>query len=300
MIDFMNTDKAKGIIDQYLTKGVYTAPPDINPVYDVREPGQEFPPLNPPINVTPDADDPCPQGYMLVDGVCQPISDFGGSSVVEEVSGGGDDDMEERPYMSIEDMKSATDEKLLEYLTSGFLKNSPLGFLPSKGTEVTLGMGTLPPLFQLAFGGQNEMRKNFILGELANRGYFTGNFDNNNNPIFDIGNKNINTNPLGIESALPQNTMGQPVTDVFGDTYQQVTNDNQGNTGYTFTSGNPQDSVGQETQSGVVYGLGRGSGGNSGGSGVVVNTSGSGNPFTGSFNPITNREDDYDDESSGI
>jgi len=259
MIDFMNTDKAKGIIDQYLTKGVYTAPPDLNPVYDVREPGQEFPPVNPPINVTPDIDDPCPPGYQLIDGVCQPISDFGGTSVVEEVSGGDDDNMEERPYMSIEDMKAASDEDLINYLTSGFLKNSPLGFLPSKGTEVTLGMGKLPPLFQLAFGGQNEMRKNFILGELSNRGFFTGNFDNNNNPIFDIANKNVNTNVGGIESALPQNTIGQPVTDVFGDTYQVVETGGGGSgMGYTFTPSDPSPSVGQETQSGAVYGTGRG------------------------------------------
>ena len=255
----MNTDKAKGIIDQYLTKGVYTAPPDLNPVYDVREPGQEFPPVNPPINVTPDIDDPCPPGYQLIDGVCQPISDFGGTSVVEEVSGGDDDNMEERPYMSIEDMKAASDEDLINYLTSGFLKNSPLGFLPSKGTEVTLGMGKLPPLFQLAFGGQNEMRKNFILGELSNRGFFTGNFDNNNNPIFDIANKNVNTNVGGIESALPQNTIGQPVTDVFGDTYQVVETGGGGSgMGYTFTPSDPSPSVGQETQSGAVYGTGRG------------------------------------------
>ena len=196
-------------------------------------------------------------------------------------------------------MKDLSDEELLDYLTSGFLGNSPLGYLPSKGSQVTMKGGFMPPAFALAFGGQDKLRKDFMMSELMKRGYFTGNFDNNKNPIFDIANKNVNTNVGGIESMLPANVAGQPVTDVFGDTYQQVVNQD-GNTGYTFTSGNPQDSVGQTTQSGVVYGLGRGSGGNSGGSGVVVNTTGSGNPFTGSFNPITNPEDDYDDESSGI
>ena len=83
------------------------------------------------------------------------------------------------------------------------------------------------------------MRKNFIKDELTRRGYFTGNFDKNQNPLFDIGSKNVNTNTGGIESLLPQNVQGQPVTDVFGDTYQQVANDGQGNTGYTFTSGTP-------------------------------------------------------------
>ena len=100
---------------------------------------------------------------------------------------------------------------------------------------------------------------------------------------------------------LPQNVQGQPVTDVFGDTYQQIVNQD-GNTGYTFTSGNPQDSVGQTTQSGVVYGTGRGSGGKSTGSGVVVNTTGSGNPFAGAvnYNTAYGDADNYDDDSSGI
>ena len=190
MIDFMNTDKAKGIIDQYLTKGVYTAPPDINPVYDVREPGQEFPPLNPPINVTPDIDDPCPPGYQLIDGVCQPISDFGGTSVVEEVSGGDDDDdMEERPYMSIEDMKAASDEDLINYLTSGFLTNSGmLGFLPSKGDIVTLKDSIMPPAFKLGFGKQDEMRRKFIEEELIRRGFGIGTNED--------GQQQFNINPI--------------------------------------------------------------------------------------------------------
>ena len=92
--------------------------------------------------------------------------------------------------MSIEDMKGASDEDLLDYLTSGFLKNSALGYLPSKGTQVTLGMGMLPPLLQLGFGGQNQLRKDFILSELMKRGYFTGNFDDNKNP---------HSNPLSYE-----------------------------------------------------------------------------------------------------
>ena len=239
----------------------------------------------------------CQAGYVY-DEILKQCVHVGYGEPTQE-SGRTEDDPEERPYMSIEDMENASDEELLDYLKSGFLKNSLLGYLPSKGTEVTLGMGKLPPLFQLAFGGQNQLRKDFILSELMKRGYFTGNFDDNKNPIFDIGVKNVNTNVGGIESALPSNVQGQPVTDVFGDTYQQIVNQD-GNTGYTFTSGNPQDSVGQTTQSGVVYGTGRGSGGKSTGSGVVVNTTGSGNPFTGSFNPFTNPEDNYDDDSSGI
>ena len=296
---FMQSSEAQNIISNYLGGG-YAASPNVNtagvyrnPIFDLRteqeaagtlDPSALYP--NPQMDFSVQEDvtvDPCPPGYQLIDGVCQPIETFGQSSY--DPSGRTDDDPEERPYMSIEAMENASDEELLDYLKSGFLKNSLLGYLPSKGTEVTLGMGKLPPLFQLAFGGQNEMRKNFILSELMKRGYFTGNFDDKNNPIFDIGNKNVNTNVGGIESQLPANVAGEAVTDVFGDTYQQVSNDNQGNIGYTFTPQNPSPSVSQQTQGGVDYGLGRGT---------------SGNSFTGSFNPYINPEDDYDDESSGI
>jgi|11BtaG_2_1085332.scaffolds.fasta_scaffold26195_1 hypothetical protein len=298
---FMQSATAQDIINNYINKP-YETPSSINPIFDLREEGQQFPPLNPPVQTTPVVDDPCPPGYQLIDGVCQPIEQFGGN-LANEVTGGGDDEVDNRPYMSIEDMENATDEDLLDYLTSGFLKNSPLGFLPSKGTEVTLGMGTLPPLFQLAFGGQNELRKDFILNELMNRGFFTGNFDKNKNPIFDIGTKNINTNVGGIESMLPANNPGDPVTDVYGDTYQQVFNDNQGNTGYTFTSGSDNNYTTGGENSGTIYDpsgsggtyYGTGRGGTSdnqmtGGGNVIIG----GSPFG------SDPADDYDDESSGI
>ena len=278
----MQSTEAQSIIDNYLTNptpkqntGVFR-----NPLFDLRtEQGLPADALypNPQIDFSAEdtPTDPCPEGYMLVDGVCQPIEQFGQSSYQEN-----DDreDPEERPYMSIEDMKNASDEELLEYMTSGVLGNSLLGYLPSKGTQVTMKPNLMPPLFKLAFGGQDKLRKDFMMSELMRRGYFTGNFDKNQNPIFDIGNKNVNTNVGGIESALPQNVQGQPVTDVFGDTYQQIAN-NQGNTGYTFTSGNPQDQVGQATQSGVIYGVGRGGGQSPSGTGTPVNYSQTGNPF---------------------
>ena len=278
----MQSTEAQSIIDNYLTNptpkqntGVFR-----NPLFDLRtEQGLPADALypNPQIDFSAEdtPTDPCPEGYMLVDGVCQPIEQFGQSSYQEN---NDREDPEERPYMSIEDMKNASDEELLEYMTSGFLKNSPLGYLPSKGTEVTMSNMFMPSQFQLLFGKQNEMRKNFIKDELTRRGYFTGNFDKNKNPLFDIGSKNVNTNAGGIESALPQNVQGQPVTDVYGDTYQQIAN-NQGNTGYTFTSGNPQDQVGQATQSGVIYGVGRGGGQSPSGTGTPVNYSQTGNPF---------------------
>jgi hypothetical protein len=266
MTPFMQSTEAQSIIDNYLTNptpkqntGVFR-----NPLFDLRtEQGLPADALypNPQIDFSAEdtPTDPCPEGYMLVDGVCQPIEQFGQSSYQQDNGKSFEEERaEERPYMSIEDMKNATDEDFLNYMTSGFLKNSPLGYLPSKGTEVTMSNMFLPSQFQLLFGKQNEMRKNFIKDELTRRGYFTGNFDKNKNPLFDIGSKNVNTNTGGIESLLPQNVQGQPVTDVFGDTYQQVANDGQGNTGYTFTSGTPLPTVSQQTQTGVNYGTGRG------------------------------------------
>ena len=260
----MQSEKAQQIIADYLDKP-YQTPPAINPIFDLREPGQEFPPLNPPVQTDPVVD-PCPPGYQLIDGVCQPIDQFGGEM---PETGGGDDDMEEQPYFSINAMRDLSDKEFIDYLTSGFLTNSgKLGFLPSKGSLVTFkdGVPNLgAALLQFPFGNQNQLRKDFMMTELMKRGFFTGNFDNNNNPIFDIANKNVNTNVGGIESALQQNVQGNPVTDVFGDTYQLVTKEDGGGTGYTFTSGNPQNSVANvynnpdaTNRTRATYGTGRG------------------------------------------
>ena len=279
---FMQGSEAQSVINDYLggkleTKpNVNTAGKFRNPLYDLRtvqeglgelDPSADFP--NPQLDFSAeDAPvDPCPEGYMLVDGVCQPVEQFGQSAYDEQRD--DNNNVEERPYYSIDAMKNLSDEELLDYLTSGFLGNSPLGYLPSKGSQVTMKGGFMPPAFALAFGGQDKLRKDFMMSELMKRGYFTGNFDKNKNPIFDIGNKNVNTNTGGIESMLPQNVLGQSVTDVFGDTYQQVVNQD-GNTGYTFTSGTPLPAVSQQTQGGVNYGTGRGGTSNNQGT-VVVN-----------------------------
>jgi hypothetical protein len=299
-VPFGVSKTAQDIINEHLNTPK-TPSTDVfrNPNFDLRtEQGLPSDALypNPLLDTTPPTDapvDPCPPGYMLVDGICQPIEQFGQSSYQED---NDRDDPEERPYMSIEDMKNASDEDLLNYLKDGRLSNSALGFLPSKGNLVTLKKSQfMPPLFKLAFGGQDKMREEFMLSELMKRGYFTGNFDKNQNPIFDIGNKNVNTNTGGIESLLPANNMNEPVTDVFGDTYQQVYNSGTGDTGYTFTSGTPLPAVSQQTQTGVNYGTGRGgtsSNQMTGGGTVMIG----GN----AFNPNTNPEDDYNDESSGI
>ena len=186
-----------------------------------------------------------------------------------ETTGGGEGFEDDRPYFSIDDMRDLSDDDLIDYLSSGFLTNSGmLGYLPSRGGQVTFKDG-IPnlgaTLLQFPFGNQSQKRKDFMMSELMKRGFFTGNFDNNNNPVFDIGNKNINTNVGGIESALQQNVQGNPVTDVFGDTYQLVTKEDGGGTGYTFTSGNPQDPVANiynnpdaTNRTRATYGTGRG------------------------------------------
>ena len=187
-MSFIESKKAQKIIGDYLDKP-YQPPPAINPIFDLREDGQMFPPLNPPVQTDPVVD-PCPEGYQLIDGVCQPIDQFGGT-MPNEVSGGGNDDqMEERPYFSIDAMRDLSDDKLIDYLSSGFLTNSGmLGYLPSKGGNVTFkdGFGSIQgSLLQLPFGNQSALRKEAMENELMRRGFFTGQFDDKNNRIYDI------------------------------------------------------------------------------------------------------------------
>ena len=184
---FMQSEKAQQIIADYLDKP-YQTPPAINPIFDLREEGQMFPPLNPPVQTDPVVD-PCPPGYQLIDGVCQPIDQFGGD-MPNEVTGGGDDEVEDRPYFSIDEMRDLSDDDLIDYLSSGFLTNSGmLGYLPSRGGQVTFkdGFGGIQgSLLQLPFGNQSALRKDAMENELMRRGFFTGQFDENLNRIYDI------------------------------------------------------------------------------------------------------------------
>ena len=150
-----------------------------NPNYDLRT-EQGLPPdalyPNPLLDTTPTTPevpvDPCPAGYELIDGICQPTERFGQSAYQEK---NDDNNQEERPYMSIEDMKNASDYELLNYLTDGYLANHQLGFLPSKlGKDFFLK--TTPPnalSFGLSLLGLNDskLRKDFMEKELARRGY---------------------------------------------------------------------------------------------------------------------------------
>jgi hypothetical protein len=103
----------QAIIDQY-TKGAYNAPyqsmdytpsPYYNPIYDIRTEqiaagelpeGARFP--KPQLETAPtetpteETFDPCPPGYQLIDGVCQPDTMF-------QQGGGGDRTEFESPYL---------------------------------------------------------------------------------------------------------------------------------------------------------------------------------------------------------
>ena len=185
---FMQGTKAQGIIDSYLG-GDYATTPNVNsagmyrnPKFDLRtqqelagelDPTALYP--NPILDTSVDEEiiDPCQEGFMLVDGICQPIETFGQSMYDENKD--DRDDPEERPYMSIEEMGNASDYDLLKYLSDGSLANDKLGFLPSKLGEEFFIKQPFPNSLTmgLSFLGLNnqEIRRNAMLSELAKRGY---------------------------------------------------------------------------------------------------------------------------------
>ena len=196
---FMQGKDAQSIINNYLGQNVSASTPmspmDMNQYGVFRNP---YSPTNfyanetdmypAPTYTAPVIDNEgiptCQAGYVY-DEILKQCVHVGYGEPTQE-SGRTEDDPEERPYMSIEDMKNASNEDLIDYLKSGWLKNSAFGYLPSKGGNVTLGGNFMPPAFALAFGGQNDLRKNAIIAELSNRGYFTGEFDDKGQEIFDI------------------------------------------------------------------------------------------------------------------
>ena len=104
---FMQGSEAQGIIDNYLGGG-YASSPNVNtagqfrnPIFDIRteqeaagtlDPSALYP--NPQIDfsVQEEIEDPCPIGYQLIDGVCQPIENF---NYAQKSAQSSDDDKEE-------------------------------------------------------------------------------------------------------------------------------------------------------------------------------------------------------------
>ena len=102
-----NDPRYQAIIDAYKAGQLQTTAPQYNPIYDIRTeqikagelpPGSRFPnpqlPTQPPAEDTPEEPfDPCPPGYQLIDGVCQPDTMF------QQGGSGGDRTEFESPYL---------------------------------------------------------------------------------------------------------------------------------------------------------------------------------------------------------
>jgi len=235
---FMQSTQAQGIIDSYLN-GDYKAQPNVNsagnfrnPFFDLRTEQENAGTLDPSaLYPNPQLDfsaedapvDPCPEGFMLVDGVCQPVEQFGQSMYDENKD--DKDDPEQKPYMSIEDMKNANDYELLKYLDDGFLKGDKF--------NSTIGGSFMPSQFQLFFGKQNEMRRNFIMDELTRRGYGKNTQDKKGNKQFNVGNAfGIISNAEAANQGgnkLATNQLSIFTPDEINYQIQQSNNQNQGN-----------------------------------------------------------------------
>ena len=84
-----------------------------------------------------------------------------------------------------EEIANMTNEEYIQNLTDrGWLSNSILGYLPSKGNMVKLDSGQMPfsPYFTLAFGKLQEAKRNKMMKELQKRGFLG---DLPANPIFE-------------------------------------------------------------------------------------------------------------------
>ena len=177
---FLQSAEAQNIISNYLGGG-YQAQPNLNsagmwrnPQFDIRTQQELAGELDPSaLYANPIMDwsatstenetvDPCPVGYQLINGVCQPNEKFGNSMYDEKKE--KEDKIEDPPYFSIEDMKGLEDFELLDYLNNGWLKGK------NYETKVGGNFG-MPLLFQALFGGQNKQRRDFIINELKGRGY---------------------------------------------------------------------------------------------------------------------------------
>jgi len=103
-----NDPRYQTIIDAYKAGQLQTTAPQYNPIYDIRteqikagelEEGARFP--RPQLDTTPapveegeeETFDPCPPGYQLIDGVCQPDTMF------QQGGSGGDRTEFESPYL---------------------------------------------------------------------------------------------------------------------------------------------------------------------------------------------------------
>ncbi|ANS04561.1 hypothetical protein [uncultured Mediterranean phage] len=244
---FMQGTEAQDVISNYLG-GNYAASPNVNsagkfrnPKYDLRtvqeglgelDPSADFPNSIMDFSVQEDEIvDPCQEGYMLVDGICQPIEQFGQSMYKEK-----DDreDPEPREYYSIEDMKEMGDYDFLKYLTGAGAYMTGKDGMYTLNDPMNAGLfGAGLKLFGL---DSSDIRNEFMKKKLAELGY---NFTNNKQgePIYDL------TTPMGImnnaQSANKLMTGDQKFTDPEIAYQVQAKMDNvrgsQNNPDYTYT-----------------------------------------------------------------
>ena len=127
----------------YSPEGFYANDTDMYPVDTYK----------PPVNDSEGIPN-CEEGYVY-DEVLKSCRFVGFSEPAQEQS--DREDIEERPYFSIEEMKKLGDAELLDYLNDGWLKGKPY--------DTSIGGNFMPTQFQLLFGKQNEMRRNFIISE---------------------------------------------------------------------------------------------------------------------------------------
>ena len=195
---FMQGSKAQGIINDYLggdlnsTPNVNSAGKFRNPFYDLRtvqeglgelDPSADFP--NPQLDFSVPEDevvDPCQEGFMLVDGVCQPIETFGQSMYNENKDNKNETD-NTREYYSIEDMKKMDDYEFLNYLTGAG------AYMTGKDGKYTLNdpimFGGFGAALKLLGLDSSEIRNKFMRKKLAELGY---NFTNNKQgePVYNL------------------------------------------------------------------------------------------------------------------
>ena len=194
---FMQGSEAQSVISDYLggklnsTPNVNSAGKFRNPLYDLRtvqeglgelDPSANFP--NPQLDFSvPDTPvDPCPEGFMLVDGICQPVEQFGQSVYDEQRD--DDPDAPPREYYSIDDMKKMDDYEFLNYLTGAG------AYMTGKDGQYTLNDPMMTNLgIGLNFLGLNssDMRNQFMKERLNELGY---NFTNNKQgePVYNLQN----------------------------------------------------------------------------------------------------------------
>jgi hypothetical protein len=213
---FMQSTQAQGIIDSYLN-GDYKAQPNVNsagnfrnPFFDLRteqenagtlDPSALYPNSQIDYSAETPPPDPCQEGFMLVDGVCQPIETFGQSMYDENKDDNNEGVEGRKPLINM------TPDELFEFGKSkGYLNED--GFVLSPQKVNSNFMGFIPEILKSFAPSLNQHQFNSFLNSagrlgLLNRMSGTGapsSMDTqmvNSNPMLDaydkVGIKNLPT-----------------------------------------------------------------------------------------------------------